>query len=98
MSAYSQASDAGFEVFHDTTPVVEPLSVDEAFLDVSGLWRVAGTPLEVAAPVRGPGRGRLGLALPLGLARTQLLGNVPSQEAQPRRPRLVPPGRETALA
>src|SRR6202048_3814113 len=44
MSAYSQASDAVFEVFHDTTPVVEPLSVDEAFLDVSGLWRGGGSP------------------------------------------------------
>src|SRR5256714_5939929 len=44
MSAYSQASDAVFEVFHDTSPIVEPLSVDEAFLDVSGLWRTLGRP------------------------------------------------------
>jgi len=47
MSAYSEASDRVFEVFHDTTPVVEPLSVDEAFLDVSGLWRVSGTPVQI---------------------------------------------------
>src|SRR4030081_3888246 len=53
MSAYSQASDAVFEVFHDTSPVVEPLSVDEAFLDVSGLWRGSGHPLEVGAPAAG---------------------------------------------
>src|SRR5580693_4608604 len=52
MSAYSQASDAVFEVFHDTTPVVEPLSVDEAFLEVSGLWRVSGTPVEIATRLR----------------------------------------------
>jgi DNA polymerase IV len=49
MSAYSQASDAVFEVFRDTTPLVEPLSVDEAFLDVSGLRRVSGTPVQIAA-------------------------------------------------
>src|SRR5256885_11824895 len=55
MSAYSQASDAVFEVFHDTTPVVEPLSVDEAFLDVSGLWRGWGPPGGNAPTVRLPG-------------------------------------------
>src|SRR5215470_2388035 len=43
MSAYSAASDAVFEVFRDTTPLVEPLSVDEAFLDVGGLRRIAGS-------------------------------------------------------
>src|SRR5262245_65983515 len=45
MSAYSEASDAVFDVFHDTTPLVEPLSVDEAFLDVGGLRRIAGSPV-----------------------------------------------------
>src|SRR3979409_253330 len=49
MSAYSQASDAVFEVFHDTSPVVEPLSVDEAFLDVSGLWRWGRGPVGCGA-------------------------------------------------
>src|SRR5438876_5127027 len=44
MSAYSEASKAVFEVFEDTTPLVEGLSIDEAFLDVGGLRRVAGTP------------------------------------------------------
>src|SRR6202008_516979 len=63
MSAYSEASIAVFEVFHDTTPVVEPLSVDEAFLDVSGLWRGAGAPGGIAARLRAPGAGR-GVAAP----------------------------------
>src|ERR1700742_1678565 len=58
MSAYSAASDAVFEVFHDTTPVVEPLSVDEAFLDVSGLWRGGGAPVGKASPRGAPVRGR----------------------------------------
>src|SRR5258705_1644090 len=48
MSAYSEASKAVFDVFYDTTPLVEGLSIDEAFLDVGGLRRIAGTPLEIA--------------------------------------------------
>src|SRR4051812_8061519 len=52
MSAYSAASKAVFEVFENTTPLVEPLSIDEAFLDVGGLRRIAGTPVEIAAKLR----------------------------------------------
>ena len=48
MSAYTEASRAVFEVFHDTTPLVEGLSIDEAFLDVGGLLRIAGTPSAIA--------------------------------------------------
>src|ERR1700740_2830061 len=48
MEAYSAASDAMFDVFRDTTPLVEGLSIDEAFLDVGGLKRISGTPTEVA--------------------------------------------------
>ena len=55
MSAYSQASDAVFEVFRDTTPLVEPLSVDEAFLDVSGLRRTAGDAGADRRPAARPG-------------------------------------------
>src|SRR4030088_1625526 len=56
MWAYSKASDAVFEVFHDTTPVVEPLSVDEAFLDVSGLRRGSGPPGGIAPRAGAPAR------------------------------------------
>ena len=60
MSAYSEASKAVYEVFDDTTPLVEGMSIDEAFLDVRGLRRVSGTPTEIAArlrrEVREPGR------------------------------------------
>src|SRR4051794_32933495 len=48
MSAYVEASKAVFEIFEDTTPLVEGLSIDEAFLDVGGLGRVSGTPLDIA--------------------------------------------------
>src|SRR5215217_7218328 len=52
MSAYSEASKTVFEVFEDTTPMVEGLSIDEAFLDVRGLRRLAGPSAEIAARLR----------------------------------------------
>ena len=60
MSAYCEASKAVFEVFEQTTPLVEALSIDEAFLDVRGLERISGTPTEIAARLRarGPRAGR----------------------------------------
>ena len=48
MGAYAEASNAAFEVFNQTTPLVEGLSIDEAFLDVGGLRRLSGTPTEIA--------------------------------------------------
>src|SRR6187402_304332 len=52
MSAYSAASKAVFEVFSDTTPLVEGISIDEAFLDVGGLRRLSGTPTDIAVRLR----------------------------------------------
>src|SRR3979490_3239733 len=52
MSAYSEASKAVFDVFNDTTPLVEGLSIDEAFLDVGGLRRLRGQPEHIAAKLR----------------------------------------------
>jgi DNA polymerase-4 len=97
MRAYSEASEAVFAVFHDTTPVVEPLSVDEAFLDVSGLRRVSGTPVEIAAWLRAAVRDRVGLPITVGIARTKFLAKVASQEAKPDGLLLVPPDRELAF-
>lgn len=94
MSAYSKASDAVFEVFRDCTPQVEPLSVDEAFLDVAGLRRVSGTPLEIGARLRQDVRARVGLPITVGIARTKFLAKVASQEAKPDGLLLVPPDRE----
>jgi DNA polymerase-4 len=91
MSAYSAASDAVFDVFRDTTPVVEPLSVDEAFLDVSGLRRIAGTPVSIAAKLRVEVRERVGLPITVGIARTKFLAKVASQVAKPDGLLLVPP-------
>lgn len=97
MSAYSAASAAVFAVFHDTTPVVEPLSVDEAFLDVSGLLRVSGTPVQIAARLRERVRDEVGLPITVGIARTKFLAKVASQEAKPDGLLLVPPDRELAF-
>jgi DNA polymerase-4 len=97
MSAYSEASDAVFEVFRDTTPIVEPLSVDEAFLDVSGLRRVSGTPVQIAARLRDRVREEVGLPITVGIARTKFLAKVASQEAKPDGLLLVPPDRELAF-
>jgi DNA polymerase IV len=97
MAAYTQASDAVFEVFRDTSPLVEPISVDEAFLDVGGLRRVSGTPVQIAARLRSDVRDRVGLPITVGIARTKFLAKVASQEAKPDGLLLVPPGRELAF-
>ncbi|MBW0017727.1 MAG: DNA polymerase IV [Mycobacterium sp.] len=97
MRAYSQASDAVFEVFRNTTPIVEPLSVDEAFLDVGGLARVSGTPVQIAARLRADVRNRVGLPITVGIARTKFLAKVASQEAKPDGLLLVPPDQELAF-
>ena len=97
MAAYTRASEAGFEVFRDTTPLVEPISVDEAFLDVGGLRRVSGTPVQIAAQLRSEVRDRVGLPITVGIARTKFLAKVASQEGKPDGLLLVPPGRELAF-
>ena len=62
MYAYGEASKAVFEVFEHTTPLVEGLSIDEAFLDVGGLRRVSGTPMEIAVRLRREVLERVGSA------------------------------------
>jgi DNA polymerase-4 len=94
MSAYSDASKAVFEVFDDTTPLVEGLSIDEAFLDVGGLRRVSGTPTEIAVRLRAQVRDRVGLPITVGVARTKFLAKVASGVAKPDGLLVVPPDRE----
>ena len=83
MAAYSEASKAVFDVFHDTTPIVEALSIDEAFLDVRGLARVSGHPFDIAAGLRRAVRERVGLNITVGVARTKFLAKVASGVAKP---------------
>jgi len=97
MSAYAEASRAVFEVFERTTPLVEGLSIDEAFLDVRGLERVSGTPTEIAVRLRSEVRERLGLPITVGVARTKFLAKVASGVAKPDGLLVVPPDRELAF-
>jgi DNA polymerase-4 len=94
MSVYSEASKAAYRVFDDTTPVVEGLSIDEAFLDVRGMRRLAGLPVEIAARLRRAVRERVGLPITVGVARTKFLAKVASGVAKPDGLLVVPPDRE----
>jgi DNA polymerase IV len=97
MSAYSTASREVFEVFEQTTPLVEGLSIDEAFLDVGGLWRVSGSPPEIAVRLRREVRERVGLPISVGVARTKFLAKVASGVAKPDGLLVVPSDRELAF-
>jgi DNA polymerase-4 len=97
MEAYSEASTAMFEVFRDTTPLVEGLSIDEAFLDVGGLRRIAGTPSEIAVRLRRDVRERVGLPVTVGVARTKFLAKVASGVAKPDGLLVVPVDGELAF-
>ena len=97
MSAYSEASRAVFRVFEDTSPLVEGLSIDEAFLDVRGVRRLSGRPVEIAARLRGEIRERVGLPITVGIARTKFLAKVASSVAKPDGLLVVPPERELAF-
>jgi DNA polymerase IV len=94
MSAYSQASKAVFEVFEQTTPLVEGLSIDEAFLDVRGLERISGSATDIAARLRREIRERVGLPITVGIASTKFLAKVASAVAKPDGLLVVPAGGE----
>ena len=85
MWAYSEASKAVFEIFRETSPLVEGLSIDEAFLDVRGLERIAGTPVEIATRLRREVLEQVGLPITVGVARTKFLAKVASARGQARR-------------
>ena len=97
MSAYAEASKALLEVFDDASPVVEALSIDEAFLDVRGMQRIAGSPTEIAMRLRRKVRERVGLPITVGVARTKFLAKVASGIAKPDGLLAVPPDRELAF-
>jgi DNA polymerase-4 len=97
MVAYSAASKAVFEVFRRTTPLVEGLSIDEAFLEVGGLRRVSGAPVDIAARLRHDVRVDVGLPITVGVARTKFLAKVASGVAKPDGLLVVPPDGELAF-
>ena len=93
-AAYSEASKAVFAVFRETSPLVEGLSIDEAFLDVRGLERISGTPAEIAARLRREVLEQVGLRITVGVARTKFLAKVASGVAKPDGLLVVPPDGE----
>jgi DNA polymerase-4 len=94
MDAYSAASKDVFAIFRDTTPLVEGLSIDEAFLEVGGLRRIAGSPEQIAARLRERVRTEVGLAISVGVARTKFLAKVASAVSKPDGLLVVDPARE----
>ncbi|MEJ7721973.1 MAG: DNA polymerase IV [Ilumatobacteraceae bacterium] len=97
LHAYTEASRAVFEVFDDTTPFVEPISVDEAFLDVRGLRRIRGDAEAIAGRLRAEVRDRVDLPITVGVATTKSLAKVASRFGKPDGLCVVPGGGETAF-
>src|SRR3954464_4916057 len=95
--AYAEASKAVFAIFDDTSPLVEGLSIDEAFIDVRGMRRIAGAPVEIAARLRARVREEVGLPITVGVARTKFLAKVASAVAKPDGLLVVPPNGELAF-
>lgn len=94
MDAYSAASTEVYEIFSSLSPVVEGLSIDEAFLDVEGLEGISGSPTETAHELRARVRDEAGLAISVGLARTKFLAKIASAQAKPDGLLVVEPDRE----
>ena len=97
IDAYTEASRRVFAIFDETTPLVEPLSVDEAFLDVSGLGRIVGSPEFVAQKLRQRVRSEVGLTISVGVARTKFLAKVASGACKPDGLFVVEPEKELAF-
>jgi len=93
-SAYTEASKDVFAVFERTSPLVEALSIDEAFLDVRGMRHISGTPTEIAVRLRQEIREEVGLAITVGLACTKFLAKVASGVAKPDGLLVIPAGGE----
>ncbi len=96
-SAYTEASRALFRIFRETAPAVEGLSLEEAFLDVRGLRHISGTPIEIAARLKGEVRETVGLPLTVGIARTKVLAKMVSTAAKPDGLLLIRPEEEVAF-
>ena len=92
---YQEFGDDVVSVFHDFTPRVERVSIDEAFLDVAGAVHLFGAPTEIAAAIRRRVRDEIGLPLSVGVARTKHLAKVASQVAKPDGLVAVDPGHES---
>ncbi len=95
--AYLEASKAVFALFEAMALTVERISIDEAFLDVTGLERISGTPEQIAQALRRQVRAEVGLPISVGVAATKAVAKVASNAAKPDGLEVVPPGGEAAF-
>ncbi|MFO7599677.1 MAG: DNA polymerase IV [Candidatus Desulfacyla sp.] len=93
MSRYKEVSRQIFEIFHSFTPLVEPLSIDEAFLDVTGLERLAGQPREIALKIKEKVLDETGLTVSAGVASSKFVAKIASDMDKPDGLTLVPSDR-----
>jgi DNA polymerase-4 len=96
-SEYQRLGDAAINVLGDFTPLVERISIDEAFADVAGCTHLFGPPDEIARVVRRRVRAELGLPISIGVARTKHLAKIASQVAKPDGLVVVDPATELAF-
>src|SRR5215475_11479007 len=94
---YQRLSGAAIKVISDFTPLVERISIDEAFADVAGCTRLFGTPAEIAGAIRQRVRAELGLPISVGVARTKHLAKIASQVAKPDGLLVVDPDTELSF-
>src|SRR5690625_3175232 len=97
MAAYTEASRAVFAVFDDISPLVEGLSIDEAFIEVGGLRRLSGSPEKIGHEVRHRVMRDVGLPISVGIAATKFLAKVASACATPNGLLVVDSGGELAF-
>lgn len=95
--AYREASEQVFQILHDYSPLVEPLSLDEAYLDLTGSQALLGPPEKVAVRLRDEVKRRCGLDLSIGIAGCKLVAKVASDLRKPRGLVVVKAGEETAF-
>jgi DNA polymerase-4 len=96
-SEYQRLGDAAIKVLGDFTPLVERISIDEAFADVAGCTHLFGSPAEIACTIRARVRTEIGLPISIGVARTKHLAKIASQVAKPDGLVVVDPGSELAF-
>src|SRR6266508_3645081 len=94
---YQRLGDAAINVLSDFTPLVERISIDEAFADVAGCAHLFGSPTEIAAAIRRRVRDELALPISVGVASTKHLAKIASQVAKPDGLVIVDPGTELAF-
>ena len=94
---YQRLGDAAIDVLNDFTPLVERISIDEAFADVAGCTHLFGSPAEIATAVRRRVRTDIGLPISIGVARTKHLAKIASQVAKPDGLVVVDPESELAF-